>query len=99
VRRLVLSAAADADLRRIAAHTEREWGEILKRRYLAALQRRLLDLRDRPEIGRPRNDVRTGIRSIASGRHVIFYSATSETIDVLRVLHDAMDVHRHIESD
>lgn len=98
MRRLVLSATADADIANISAHTAREWGESGKRRYLADIQQRLVELRHRPGIGRPRSDIRAGVRSIVSGRHVIFYIATSETIDVLRILHDAMDVHRHIKN-
>ncbi len=96
MKRLVISEAAWADLGRIASFTSREWGERQRARYLSAIRRRLAELQRRPELGRPRDEVAAGYRSILAGRHVIFYVLSVDAVEVLRVLHDSMDVHSHM---
>lgn len=96
MRRLVISEEARADLGQIASFTSQEWGERQQSRYLSAIRRRLAELRRRPELGRPRNEVVVGSRSILAGRHVIFYAVTLDAVEVIRVLHDSMDVHTHV---
>jgi len=96
MRRLVVAAAARQDLRDIARFTEETWGLAQSRRYMSAIRERFIRIRDRPAIGAPRDDVRAGYRSLPSGRHVIFYRLTDEAVEIVRVLHDSMDVHRHV---
>ena len=93
---LVVADAAKADLRAIAAYTEETWGAKQKRRYLDELQQRFRRLRLRPSLGRRRNDIGVGYRSLRCRRHVIFYRETADDIVVLRVLHERMDVRRHL---
>ena len=50
---------------------------------------------------RPRDEIGTGLHTLhvgRRGRHIILFrigSETERTIDVLRILHDAMDLARH----
>lgn len=62
-------------------------------------------LHDGPAIlgSREREDIRPGIRTLhvarqgRKGRHfVIFKEATRQIIDVLRLLHDSLDLVRHV---
>ncbi|WP_230469130.1 MULTISPECIES: type II toxin-antitoxin system RelE/ParE family toxin [Burkholderia] len=39
--------------------------------------------------------VRDGYVRYAVGAHVVFYRETNDTIDMLRVLHQRMDIERH----
>jgi toxin ParE1/3/4 len=96
MKKVLIAGAAQRDLSEIAAYTEANWGSEQKRRYLDAIRDRIRELRDNPEIGVKRNDVRPGYRSLASGQHQIFYRTSDTVIVVLRVLHGSMDVHRHI---
>jgi toxin ParE1/3/4 len=54
---------------------------------------------------RQRNEIGAGLYSLHVGRrarHVILFrvgSAARWTLDVLRILHDAMDVARHLPDD
>ncbi len=96
MKRLVVSAAARADLKSIARYSEREWGKARKKQYLSAIRRRVTLLRHRPEIGTTRQDVGTGYRSVLVGRHVIFYRIESEGVVIVRVLHQRMDVLVHL---
>lgn len=49
-----------------------------------------------PDRGRARDEIREGYRSYAVGSHVVFYVARSSRIDVIRILHQRMDVGRHL---
>ena len=62
-------------------------------------------LHDGPEIlgAKEREDIGPGIRTIHVARHgrkgrhfVVFKSAPQKTIEVLRLLHDSMDLTRHL---
>jgi toxin ParE1/3/4 len=46
------------------------------------------------EIGRPRDDLRPGIRSfrLRRFRHIVFYRRTDDEIVLLRILHGARDI-------
>ncbi len=49
-------------------------------------------------IGRACDDVRPGYRKHAVGSHVLYYRLISgEIIDVVRILHQRMDVPRHFD--
>lgn len=97
MKRLVLSASAQADIADIARFTEEQWGERQKRRYLDAIRRRLSALRRRPRTGRPRPDIVADCRSALVGQHLIFYREAGDRLLVLRVLHVSMDHARHVE--
>lgn len=45
-----------------------------------------------PMIGRAREELAPGIRSLAFGRYFVFFTPTSGGIDVVRVLHGARDL-------
>ena len=90
-----LSHAAARDLAEIGRYTQRRWGVQQRRVYLGRLDARMDFLVDHREAGVVRDHLRPGYRSFHEGRHLIFYCATADTIEVIRVLHERMDVHRH----
>lgn len=96
---LFLSPAASSDLGSIASYTLDMWGEDQEDRYLSGLWKKFEDIQRQPEIHRLRNDVISGCRSARYGKHVIFFRWESETITVLRVLHEAMDFRSHLQDD
>ncbi len=96
MRRLVITHAARRDLKEIAEHTESTWGSAQKRAYLSQIRQKLQSLRESPGLGTSRPEVRDGCRSLGSGRHQIFYREARTAVIVLRVLHDRMNVHRHL---
>jgi toxin ParE1/3/4 len=51
-----------------------------------------------PEIGRPRDDLRPGVRSFKIRRfqHILFYRLDPEGMTLLRVLHGARDQRRNL---
>lgn len=97
MKRLVLTASAQSDIEDIGRYTQERWGEKQKRRYLAAIHKRLASLRRRPRIGAPRAEIAADHRSAAVGQHLIFYRELDDRLLVLRILHVSMDHARHLE--
>ena len=93
MKRVILTDAARDDLKGIAAYTEQCWGVAQKRRYLAALRERIETLRDNSGLGRIRDEVGSGYRSLFAGSHVIFYFEEERVVKVVRILHQRMDLH------
>ncbi len=99
--RVFLRPAALADLQNLARYTEANWRRRQRDVYLTAIDAKLGALAANPKIGAPRDAVRAGYRSSRVGAHVIFYREVREGIEVVRVLHQRMDVRRQLalESD
>ena len=49
-------------------------------------------LSSQPKMGRARDDLSLGLRSMPFGRYVIFYEPLPDGIDIVRVLHSARDI-------
>ncbi len=96
MKKLVIADRARADLKEIADYTGREWGASQGRLYLGAIKDRLARLRDHPGLGSLRAEIGPGYRSVRSGRHIVFYRETAERVEIVRVLHERMDLHRHL---
>lgn len=103
-----LTATAEADFRKIVHWSAREFGERQARNYALTLSQALEALADGPAIvgARHREDIGRGLLSLhvarggRKGRHFVIFRARREgdgrTIEVLRILHDAMDLPRHV---
>ncbi len=63
-------------------------------KVLSRLQARWRSLLSKPGIGSKRDELRNGMRSITEGNYVIFYQATPEEIEIVRVLHASRDITR-----
>lgn len=94
-----LSPAAERDLKDIAHYTRRTWGQEQARKYLRAFHERMLALTGNANLGIARHDIADGYRSARIGQHHVFYRQEDDTIFVVRVLHESMDVQRHVEVD
>lgn len=94
MKRLVVTAEAEADLTAIGRYTAETWGFDQKTQYLGQLRARFLQLRRKPDLGRVRDEIRHGYRSLSAGRHVIVYRETDDLVEILRILHDRMDLHQ-----
>jgi len=105
--RVRLAAAAEADFRDILLWTLRQFGETQARIYSQTLSAALTSLPEGPAAHgvRARDDIAKGLftlhvaRNGRKGRHFILFRAAragdQQIIEVLRILHDAMDLARH----
>jgi toxin ParE1/3/4 len=94
--KLILTEAALDDLRSIRAYTLETWGGEMEERYLHKLWARIQSLRADPFRHRLREDLFPGCRIAAEGRHVILFRAGDQALEIVRVLHSAMDFRRHL---
>jgi len=49
-------------------------------------------IEDHPLAGRPRDEIRPGLRSFAATPHVVFYRVARDTPEILRVLDGRQDI-------
>ena len=103
-----LSAAAESDFRQILRWTADHFGSAQGRIYADTLSTALKDLcagpsiigvKERPEIGSKIWTLHVA-RNGRKGRHLIMFRVAAaqdgKVIDVLRLLHDSMDLERHL---
>ena len=91
-----LRPKAVADLEGIWDYTVETWSEEQAERYLRLIDESFHKVADNPGLGRPCDVIRKDYRKLGVGRHMIFYRETDSGIDVVRVLHERMDVDRHL---
>ena len=86
-----VSALAENDLigiwRSIADHTE-----IGADRFLKLLDTRMDSLHDFPDRGAKRSEFGKSVRILVEGRYVIIYRKIRNKVEILRVVHGAMDL-------
>lgn len=92
----VLTEKALNDLREIGRYTERTWGREQRNRYLLMLDQCFHNLAAAPQRGRDGRAIRADYRKYQAGKHLIFYRIlTPDQIEIVRVLHECMDVEHH----
>jgi len=92
-----LSAKSFEDLKSIARFTLKSWGREQRNIYLSKLDESFHILAEQPHLGNARDDIRKGYRVYHVGRHLIFYRQKSIGIEIIRILHDRMDVEAHLK--
>jgi toxin ParE1/3/4 len=106
--RIRLSDEAEQDFLRILKDTKDAFGERQSIVYRALLLDGLAALDAGPDVpgSSARDELRPHLHSLhvarrgRSGRHVIIYRAGGgNVIDVVRILHDAMDFARHLPAE
>lgn len=100
-----LAAQADADFYDILAYTTETFGQAQAETYEAALKAAIHALLQGPNVpgSVARDDLADGLRTLhvarakRRGRHVIVYRQQGPgVIEVVRILHEAMDFGRHL---
>lgn len=102
---VLLAHQAEQDFAEILRWTTRRFGPEQARTYARTLSQAIEALSAGPEVlgSRARDDILPGIRTLHvarqgyTGRHfVVFRTGTGLTIEILRLLHDSMDLARHL---
>lgn len=94
-RQLRLTPLAEIDLEDIWRYTAEQWSLAQADHYHRDLIGTMEALARGKKAGRA-CIVRDGYFRYAVGSHVVFYRETDDTIDVIRVLHQRMDIERHL---
>ena len=95
--RFVLAPQAVEDLREIARYTQKKWGAIQTERYGEELELALQHLSLAPEVGKRREAITPGLRSLRVAQHVAFYRIQKNQILVLRILHPRQNANEAFE--
>jgi toxin ParE1/3/4 len=96
VTRYTLSPLARADLDNIWEHTSRRWDDDQAEAYLRMIQTAIETVAANPKLGRRYDEIRAGYRRHRAGSHLIMYRERSDAIDIVRVLHEKMDIGSHL---
>ena len=91
-----LSPAAQADLEDIWDYTVRRWGEAQAENYTRNIQAACEALSEGTMISRSAEEIRAGYRKVTVGSHVMFFRMQSDVVEIIRILHQSMDVERHL---
>ena len=109
--RVRLTRSAETDFHNILHWTSERFGDAQARIYNDTLNEAIEALIEGPDVAgsRRRDEIAEGVMTLhvargrRRGRHFVLYRVGSEgepfLIEVLRLLHDAMDLSRHLEGD
>lgn len=90
--RVLYRPAALDDLDQIYDATLATWGSAQAEHYLSQLRAAVERVVEHPRSGRIYEVAANEYRAVRSGRHLIFYRLDADTILVVRILHDRMDI-------
>jgi len=60
--------------------------------FVATIDAKFQTLAKHPGIGRLRDELAAGLRSLPIGRYVIFYLSLADGVEIIRVLHGSRDI-------
>ncbi len=93
-----ITAEADNDLIKIYVYGFLNFGETQAEKYFSELEDCFQFLSETPLICRERAEFTPPVRNHHYGRHLVIYVIHDDLILIVRVLHDSMDVQRHLFS-
>jgi toxin ParE1/3/4 len=94
---VILTVAAQKDLRDIEAYTLQQWGERQATRYISLIEEAIDTVGDNPKLGRVRPSLSADYRVYAVKSHFLVYKEDAQSITVLRILHQRMNIFEHVE--
>ena len=87
---------ARSGLENITQYTFQNFGALQVNQYMAALFDSMDKLTTMPTLGRARSDLPDGYKMYAVGKHIIIYHVHHRQLIVMRILHQKMDILRHL---
>ena len=94
-----LTHKARADLKSIAAYTQRKWGKEQRRIYLKQFDDTFHLLANNPEVGTTCDFITLGYQKYANVSHVVFYRSLGDSqVEIVRILHKRMDVETSLRN-
>ena len=91
-----LSSKADADLAGIYEYTILNFGLEQGRAYLLGLHERFATLAEHPMQGSSAQEFAPNLRRFEYQSHIVIYRAKKQGVRIVRVLHQSMDIKRHL---
>lgn len=95
---VVRTELAESDFASILEYLE-EHSQSAADRFTTDVVKTCRHLQDSPKMGRARDELTAGIRSIAIQKYVLFYRINDNTVEIVRILHGARDIPALFELD
>ena len=105
--RVRLGAAAEVDFANILRWTTENFGARQSRVYRDTLVQAIGELSDGPDVAgsKTRDEIMAGLRALHVARHgrrgshfLMYRAAPNSTVEIVRILHERMDLWRHVPS-
>jgi toxin ParE1/3/4 len=93
----VISKKAIADLEDIWLYTAENWSIDQADRYYNLIFDEIRFICKNPNTGKSMEYVRKGYRASKVKSHLVFYKLEKEVIQIVRILHERMDVENRLE--
>ena len=95
-----LTRKAVEDLSIIWEYTYDNWSENQADKYYKLLVEGFEEIAKRPKIGRSYSQIHEGLLGLKVGRHIVFYRQIEKMkIEIVRILHEQMDLKNRIEEE
>jgi toxin ParE1/3/4 len=92
----IISNEAIADLNKIWYYTVEKWSVAQANHYYDLIFQEIDYICKRPHSGKPLDDIRKGYRVSKVKSHLIFYKVVNGTIEIIRILHQRMDIENRL---
>ena len=89
---------ANADLENITDYTAHTWGAAQAKKYNRDIRAKIVEIANGEASIQPMSVGKAGLFKAHVNRHFIIFEQTDEQILIVRVLHEAMDIPRHIST-
>lgn len=96
-----LSSYAQKDIEDILTYTLETWGILQFQKYQILIENTLKAISEDPALAksRSREELFPLCRSYAFGKHIIFYRLKNEIVEIVRILHERMDIDSQIPEE
>jgi toxin ParE1/3/4 len=88
---VIRTQQAETDLAEILDYLDQR-SPTAAERLATAIDERCVLLGQFPELGRVREELAAGLRSLSVERYVLFYRVTANAVEILRILHGSRDI-------
>jgi len=95
--KIVLQEEAIQDLEEIWLYTFATWSQEQADRYHSLIIKEIEFLATRPESGKILDHLRMRYRSAKVKSHYIFYRCTIDELEIVRILHENMDIPNRLD--
>ena len=91
--------AARKDLREIFTYTTRTWGITQARQYSEQLKQHTIAIGEFRAHSKPVLGSSADVHQSHCRKHIFIFERKGDTVLIIRILHEAMDVPRHLKLD